>query len=289
MALTVNTLMEEMREHFQLQYLAGEQGGEHVVTWVHLMEDSSVADLFVGNELIVTSGYAARDEESLLHFVEEIHHKPIAGLVINTGKYILRVPSSVRERCNTYRIPLLTMPWQMSATEFVKNCCGRITSDALDVERINQAAMRAIQSPNNESGYITELSEYFDGNAGFRILVINVELPESVRRAGVNRAELRIHTALYRWGFQFLVFQMEQRFVVVLNQRDQALADEVAEHIVAVYAKRTEGKSKIYLGIGEPVDTVTALSKSYHSALAAVRRGIQQNTSIYRFRDMGFY
>ncbi len=289
MALTVNTLMEEMRDPFQLQYIAGQDGGEHVVTWVHLMEDPSVAELFLGNELVVTSGYTARDEEHLLSFVDVIHQKPIAGLVINTGKYILSIPPSVIKRCNEYDIPLLTMPWDKSATEFVKACCAKITRNVMDVERLNQAAMVAIQSPANESGYITELSEYFDTSAGFQVLVISVTIPDMTRRHGVNRAELRIHTALYRWGYQFLLFQLEQRFVLIVNQRDQSQTDAIANHIVEVYARRGWAQESIHIGIGEPVDTVTVLSKSYYAAVSAVRRGAQVGRSVQRFRDMGFY
>ncbi len=289
MAITVNTLLEEMREYFHLSYLTGEENGEHVVTWVHLTEDSSVADLFTGNELVVTSGYAAREEEALLRFIDEIAKKDIAGLVINVGKYILDVPKSALALCDQYGIPLLTMPWEMSATDFAKACCIRIERQALEVEQINQAAMRALQSPNHPAGYLSELGEYFDEEAGFQILTISADVPGDDRRIALSRAELRIHTALYKWNFQFLLFQMDQRFVLILNQKDPALTDEIAAHIVDIYLLRGWKRDSIHIGIGTPVDTLPALAKSYHAALSAVRRGTLQECTIQRFSDMGFY
>ncbi len=289
MAITVNSLMDQMKERFNLSYIAGREDGEHVVTWVHLMEDASVAELFVGNELVVTSGYTSRDEASLLKFIDVIHEKPIAGLVINVGKYIINVPKSAIERCDEYGLCLLTMPWEMSATEFVKGCCIEIEKSAMETELVNQAAMRAIQSPNNPAGYAAELDEFFDETAGFVVMSISARIPEDERRTEINRAELRIRSALYHWDFQFLLFMMEQRFVLVINQSDRAVADEVAGRIVDIYARRGWGREMINIGIGEPVHTLAGLSKSYHCSLSAIRRGTLQKATIQRFSDMGFY
>ncbi len=289
MAVTVNALMEELKETYQLTWMAGKENGEHVVTWVHLMEDASVAELFIGNELVVTSGYGARDEEALLRFTEEVISRPVAAQVFKEGKYILDVPKSVMELCDAYGLPLLTMPWEMSATEFVKSCCIKIEKQTLEMEKVSRAAMHALQSPNNPAGYMAELGEFFDEAAGFQILVIHVSIPEDDRRRHINRTSLRIHTALYRWGYQFLLFQMDQRFVLILNQDDRAVTDEVAEHIHHVYTRRDFVEYTPYIGIGEPVAQFSALAKSYHSALSAVRRGLQLETPLYRFCDMGFY
>ncbi len=289
MAITVNTLIEEMRDYFHLNYLTGEENGEHVVTWVHLTEDASVADLFTGNELVVTSGYAARDEESLLRFIDAMAQKDISGVVINVGQYILDVPKSAAELCDRYGIPLLTMPWEMSATDFAKACCIQIEREALEVEGINQAAMRAIQSPNHPAGYLAQLGEYFDEAAGFQVLVVSAHVPGEDRRIALSRASLRIHTALYKWGFQFLLFQMDQRFVLILNQRDPSTTDEIAAHIVEMYQLRGWNLDSIHIGIGMPVDALSALAKSYHAALSALRCGTLQARTIQRFSDMGFY
>ncbi len=289
MAITVNNLMEEMKEIYHLKYITGEENGENVVTWVHLTEDASVAELFDGNELVVTSGYAARDEASLLRFIDEINQKPLSGLVINIGKYILDIPQSAIDLCDHYGIPLLTMPWEMSATEFAKRCCIRIERRALEVEQVNQAAMRAIQAPSNPSAYVSELGEFFDEGAGFQVMVISARVPEGERRVALTRATLRIHAAVYKWNFQFLLFQMEQRFVLILNQDDRDLTDEVAAHIVDMYYIHGWESDAIHIGIGEPVDALSALAKSYHAAVSALRRGTMQGCTIQRFSDLGFY
>ncbi len=289
MAITVNNLMDEMRESYHLAFVTGEENGENVVTWVHLTEDASVAELFDGNELVVTSGYTARDEESLLRFINEINQKPLAGLVINVGKYINKIPQSAIDLCDHYMIPLITMPWDMSATEFAKRCCIRIERKAVEIEQINQAAMRAIQAPSNPSAYLAELSEFFDESAGFQVMVISAKVPEGERRIALTRATLRIHAAVYKWSFQFLLFQMEQRFVLILNQDDSDLTDEVAAHIADMYFRHGWESDAIHIGIGEPVNSLFALAKSYHASISALRRGIMEGNIIERFRDLGFY
>lgn len=290
MALTLRELYTEMEERFHLTCLVTSDSMDHVVSWAHLVEDTSMVDFFWGNELLVTSGYSARTAEGLNRLVDALDAKSCIGLVINVGKYVREVPPEVVRHCQELRVPLITMPWEMYINEFVKACCSRIDQSAHDMDALARSVIHAIQSPNEKGEYYSRLTAYFDNDAGFQLLDVFVDMSDTMRRLGTHIAELRFHTALNRWGFQYLVFPHEERFVLVLNQRSRTVADEVAQSLVDTYhATHLNPTLRINVGIGEPVDSVTQLSAGYYSARSAVRRAQLTRTDIVRFRDMGFY
>jgi sugar diacid utilization regulator len=290
MALTLRELFNETQERFQLRCLAAEDAMDHVVTWVHLVEDDSMVDFFWGNELLVTSGCLARTAEGLCHLVERLNEKHCVGLVINVGKYVEQVPQEVIDLCDQLRVPLFTMPWEMYITGFVKFCCSRINQSSQEGEDLSKAVVRAILSPNEQGDYYTKLTDYFDNDAGYQLLAVFVDVSDQVRRLGLHIAELRFHTALNNWGFRYLVFPYEGRYVMVLNQTDPQVTEQIAHHLVDIYhATRAEENMRINVGIGEPVKEVTQLTSAYHSALSAVRRAQLTRVDVVRFRDMSFY
>lgn len=197
MALTLRELYNEMRERFHLNCLASNNDAlDHVVTWVHLAEDVSIADFFWGNELLVTTGYGAKDAAGLLRMVQRLNETKCSGLVINLGKYFTEAPEEVIQFCEKNRMPLFAMPWEFSVTAFVMASCSRIDQSNQDMNRLARAAISVILSPNAAGADRERLLDYFDNDAGYQMLVVFVEVPESDRRLGIRRAELRFHTAL---------------------------------------------------------------------------------------------
>lgn len=290
MALTLRELFNETQERFHLKCLAADDAMDHVVTWVHLVEDDSMIDFFWGNELLVTSGCLVRSTEDLLHLVHRLDDKHCVGLVINVGKYVQEVPEEVIRLCEELEVPLFTMPWEMYMTSFIKFSCYRINQSTMEVEELSRAVIRAILSPNEQGDYYARLTDYFDNSAGYQILDVFVDVSDTIRRLGLHTAEMRFHTALNNWGFRYLVFPYEGRFLFVLNQTDQKVTEEIATHLVDIYhATRAARDMRINVGIGEPVKDVKELTGSYHSALSAVRRAQLTGVDIVWFKDMGFY
>lgn len=288
MALTTRELFERTRHKFHLQVLAGHDYLDHVVTWVHMTEYASIAEFFWGNEMVVTSGYAARDEASLLRLVDMLLPKRCTGLVVNLGPYIHQLPQSVIDRCEENGLPLLTMPWEVYITEFVRECCYLIDKSTQDEEDLAKAVIHVILSPNEAGADQTRLEDFFQAGAGFQMLVLRAQLSGGAQSVIDQRSTLRLHTALSHFDFPYLVFRYEKRFVILLNRADYAVADEAAQRILeSIHASLPE--LPVQIGIGDPVPSIDQFSAGYHSAISAQRRASLQHQEIVRFREMGFY
>ncbi len=288
MALTLKEMIELTQKQYRLQLLAGKQQLEHVVTWVHMLEFTSVTEFFWGNELVVTSGYALQKEEDMFRLIDTLEERNCTGLVINVGKYIQKVSGTVISYCEQRGLPLLIMPWEMYITEFVRDCCSLINQSSRDEEIMAQTVLQVIQSPQLAEANREKLEDYFHEERGFRMIAI---LTGRSRQAGIisdQRRVLRLHTALRTFQFPYLVFRHERRFMVVLNEKSREAAEKAVKRILrAIHSVFAE--LSVQIGISEPADSYKQLSDCFHSAVSASRRAELQNQSVVWFQDMGFY
>ena len=74
MAIRFWEIYEETHKFFRLRILAGKGGMDHVVGWVHMLEDETIVSRFSGQELAVTTGMKAQEKDWLLHLVQAMKH-----------------------------------------------------------------------------------------------------------------------------------------------------------------------------------------------------------------------
>ena len=291
MAKTVRNLYEDLGDQFQLRLIAGDDSLDHVVSWVHMLEDARVTEFFWGNEMVVTSGYGADSAEKLLALLQNIGGHRCAGVVLNIGPYIQAPPESVIEFCREKGLPLFTMPWNMSMTELVRSACTLITRSMLDDEDLAKAVMRAVNNPQDPGGYYSVLSENLDEERGFRMLALRIHFQESTGSAAMiidHRSILRLHTALQHLKDRYLVFRYEKRLLVLMNSADEADAETSAASVLLRVRQRFPDVP-LEVGVGDPVYSLSALSDAYHSAISAQRCANLQNLDCVWFSRMGFY
>lgn len=287
MAITLREMIEHTRERFHLKLLSGGDALDYIVTWAHMAEDASVGEFFWGNELVVTSGYSCRDADSLKRFISTLAAHHCSGIVINTGKYIELISEEVISFCNARDIPLFSMPWEMSITEFVRECCWLINKSSRDDADLAQAVIHAIVSPQESGRDQQALGDYFDLEEGFVLVAIQAEQLERDSMLDQLRI-LRLHTAMQPFDFPYLILHHDKRFCVLMNQTDLSLAQAAAQRILET-SHSALPNLPIYLGIGDPFYGLSRLSDCYNTAISAVRCAALQQIPTVRFRDMGFY
>lgn len=96
-------------KHFaSAEVVAGKDGLNNIIKWVHILEITNVEKLLKGNELILTTGVSIQnDTEKFLFFVEGLIKANSAGLCIEYGDYIQRVPDEVIDLANRHQFPVI--------------------------------------------------------------------------------------------------------------------------------------------------------------------------------------
>lgn len=289
MALTLQELVDQMKENYHLKLLSCTSGMDYIVTWVYMAEDSCVASLFWGNELVITSGSAIHGEQEMLAFVQTLIEHHCTGLVVNIGgSHFKEIPQSIVDYCRTQSFPLMTMPWNMFMTEFIRDSCTLITKSSTDEADLANAVMNIINAPQASGPDRERLNERFNEEDGFTLLAARADLGGHYQNIMDHRSTLRLHTALRPFNVPYLIFRREKRFFVLVNRKDRQLADDIARHIHDAILEAIP-MLPLSIGIGEPVDSYDHLCDSYHAAVSASRRAVIQKLDVVRFRDMGFY
>lgn len=288
MALTLHDLLELTKDQYQLKLLAAEDTLEHVITWAHLMEDTEITRMFWGNEVVITTGYALKTEYDMIHMIDVLERSRCSSVIINTGKYVKKIPQSVIDHCEKKHFPLIVMPWKMSCTEFVRDCCSLIGESSREEDKLADDLLHIMMSPQDIDSKREYIDEHFQEENGLQIISLRPDRIKPLGNITDQRRALRIHSALRPFHFPYSVIRYEKVFLILINQNDPAVTESVAKRVVR-NIRTVYSNLPVYVGISEIATSYYDLPDCFHGAISASRRAKLQKTPIVYFEDMGFY
>lgn len=111
------------RKHFeQTEVAAGREGLNRIVKWVHVVEVTSIRNLLKGQELILSTGVAWKDNPSLFaSMVKEFIDNHAAGLCLELGTYIMELPDEVIELANLHDFPVIVFGKEVPFVEITQD------------------------------------------------------------------------------------------------------------------------------------------------------------------------
>lgn len=97
------------RNHFdKAVVIAGAEGLKRIVKWVHIVEVTNIRNLLNGNELILSTGVAWKDKEDLfISMIEQLIEHQAAGLCLEMGTYMSKIPEEVIMIANQHQFPII--------------------------------------------------------------------------------------------------------------------------------------------------------------------------------------
>lgn len=286
MAVMLSELFAQTEKQYRLRLVAGADGLDVPVNWVHLVEDAAVAPYFWGGELIVTTGVTQEHGDWLLHLVQGLLDRQISGMLVNTGPYIQDIPERVLRFCDEHHLPLFTMPWEIPLSEVIKDYCMRIVMGTRSDAEIGNALMVAIEKPENEGDYLPELQPYFNVKGIFQVIAFRLEFPEGYEVNQRLQAADTMRTILSRAVRRFSLFRRNDFYILVLNDAPDGTDEELAAQLIGRCAAH-QPPLPIHVGIGNVVTGVRSLNASFRRARAAARQADYNRRPLVRFREMG--
>jgi purine catabolism regulator len=105
--LSVHEILQT--QHFEdAKVIAGEAGIHRLIRWVHVLEVTSIQNLLNGNELILSTGVGWKeDHNSFYSLVQQSINANAAGLCIELGTYISKIPQKIIDLANSYDFPII--------------------------------------------------------------------------------------------------------------------------------------------------------------------------------------
>ncbi|NRD79639.1 PucR family transcriptional regulator ligand-binding domain-containing protein [Bacillus sp. BRMEA1] len=119
--LTVSDILQ--RRHFeQAKIVAGQDGIHRLVKWVHVVEATTIRNLLKGHELILSTGIAWKDhDEQFRSTVLEFIENKAAGLCIEMGTHLSKIPKEVIEMANEHQFPIIIFQKEVPFVEITQD------------------------------------------------------------------------------------------------------------------------------------------------------------------------
>lgn len=293
MAIRFWEIYEETKDQFRLKIVAGKAGMDTVISWVHMLEDETIVTRFHGEELAITTGMKAGQQNWLLHLVQEMAHDECAGIIINTGMYLKEIPQEVVNWCEENRFPLLEMPWEISITSLIQDYCMRIIDQQQYEKKFSNAFREVIQGRGHEPEFRQLLEQRYDTGGTFQVfyLIVNKTIEEILN---FNHAVFKLENlfglskSTKKINISYGLIRMEDSLVLILNNMQDKNVQELPELILQSFSYFSE-RHRFFLGIGTKISKIENLSVSYRRARTAMKMAMGTGREIVHFEEMGFY
>lgn len=287
MGFTIDDALIQTGEQYKLTLLAGKNGCGNAINWVHMIEDDRIIQQLWGKELVVTTGLGFQDEESLMHLVQLLVKHHCVGLLVNTGKYIFSIPQYIIDYCEEQDLPLLTTPWEIYLADIIKDYSMRcIASDRQD-RQISRYFKQAFLNPDEIEETRHQLSESFDVDGNFQIIMIDIEHSENFDTIERQHISVILEICFEKVECNYSFFWYNGYFVLIVNNLDEDELDIIVDQMY----KRTQRRMnyQIHIGISTQMKDFRNIYLMYKRARAAVQMASTFHEPILFFDAMGVY
>lgn len=288
MSFTIEDMMLTSEKRYEMKFLAGKNGWANSISWVHLLEDTTIIQNFWGKEVAVTTGLGFPEKEDWMRLARKLNRYHASGLIINVGQYIREIPEELMAYCDENDLPLLTVPWAVRLSDMIKDFSIRVFVQDNTDEQIAAALIAAIETPDNQTAYRRELWQYFDVDGSFQVLLLTCEGLDAMDMVERRKLSYRIQVYLEDITHNASFFYYNSDFVLVAN----AVPEETLYQLIEGAIKRGEKRMperKLRVGIGSKCMDISRLSVSYRRAKAAVQMAMTQKRQVVKFDDCGLY
>lgn len=292
MAVKLNEIYKSNKKEMKL--IAGKNGLNEIVRWVHMAEGINISVFRDEQELTFTTGIVLREKNELFELVKLCQKNKSSGMVINTGPFIKEISQEIIEFCDNNNFPLFEVTWDIYVAEIMKKICYQITLSERTNLELSAAIKNAIFLPEQKEMYVLQLERYsFRPEWPYRIIIIDI-----IRKDGIPLDDKRKDYTLKKIE-NFITYKYKNTVSLELNNKVILLLSNYGEQKIDLILKELkENLEKLiteneffFISIGNNVNSIYEIHKSYNQALNTIKIQIKKNdqNSIYKYQDLGIY
>lgn len=290
MAVKLSRLCRNVEKTYGMKLLAGSNGLDNYVRWVHIVEDKEVPDFLQGNELIFTTGIAKNGQNWALEFVKGCHKTGAVGVVFNLGPYISAVPPQVVVYCEENGFPLYTVPWEVHLIDLTYEFCHRIIANEEHEMGLATALKNAIFSPIDENQYKPILERKgFHKDAKYTVVAIRYKnYQDSITESEAKMLKFNVNKLLSKLNVLSGIFYQEKKLIAVLHNCDQRRLDTILKHLYDAINNK-DNSAKIAIGVGPELVGYQSISDGYYKAISTLKISSMHDIGVMSYEKLGIY
>ena len=287
MALTLSQLCVNVENTYQMKLIAGEDGMDNVVRWVHIIEDIEVSHFINGQELIFTTGIAQRGVNWLLPYAEQLQKHGAIGLVINLGPYIEKVPPHLIVWCAEHAFPLFVLPWSVHIIDVTYDFCHRIVQNEKHEHSVASAFRILIFAPEKAEAYEGVLERAgFLQDGRYQVMLLYLQAKDGdISDLEWEQMQFHVYRVLRKSRLPICIFRIEQSICLIGQNIEQ---EKIKQYVMQV-AEILSESGNIYGGISEEQIGYKSISDLYAHAKAAGAVCKVRHRQFLSYTELGVY
>ncbi|AZT89502.1 PucR family transcriptional regulator [Caldicellulosiruptor changbaiensis] len=292
-----------------LRLVAGENGLDRNLTWIHISDVPEVAEYVQGGELLFTTGlYIRNDAEKWIKLIQKINEKNLAGLVINVGPYIDDIPFEVAKCAESLDFPLFKLPWDVKLVEVTKEICDYIIKRRIEERNKNELLENILfgDFDANENEILFSKAEYYGYKLDQRHCIVIVDIDnfgEFLKKHDIKEeqtiTEIKyklqqiVTNTFEEFNKKFLwIFKKDSIILMVRCLENQS--EFSLRPILNTIKERISQRLKpltVSIGVGKCYSEISQMQKSFKEAEKALKFAhcIKRGNSIAYYSEMGVF
>jgi DNA-binding PucR family transcriptional regulator len=304
MSITCNSILNMPSLKKNISLLGGKKGLNNPVRWTHVLESSEAIQFLQGNELtFMTCVYIGNDTEQLLAAIDGLYAQHVAGLVINTGRYIMKVPQKAVDKAELLGLPLFEIPWEISLVEVTKLIGAAIVESDKEEKSASFLLEKILMSDQNNYADYLHTAEFYGYSLSGPLRIANLEFINLLQyaervsdRTSLSSCQHQIEQlvcrilesyskkCMFMWKANNLIF-----IVPVEPEREVEQVDSIAHYIQDEVERHMSGLA-VHMGLGGFYEGIEKLKKSYTEAQLALKLAKSDGGKTYvLYRNAGIY
>jgi sugar diacid utilization regulator len=291
----------------KLRLVAGKNGLDRNLSWVHVSDVPEVSQWVHGGELLFTTGIGIRDNVNILmKIIEEINSKNLAGLVINVGPYIKNIPKEAVVLADRLDFPLFELPWDVKLVNVTEIICNFIIKKQTEERSIEEFLGNILFSDFKSEEVLLSRAEYHGFNISHQNCVMITDIDEFAQFISKNEIydERRIieiksclqqivNNTLEKSGKRALSTICRDSVVSLISKEeseDKSLIIKIAEEIRKNVVRQMTPLT-VSIGIGRYYSDLKDVKNSLKEAERALKlvSKIGGDNSIYSYSEAGIF
>lgn len=267
-----------------MKLVAGRNGMDNIVRWVHIVEDIGVPDLLHGNELVFTTGIGHSGSDWLEEFAEGLREHNAAGLVVNLGPYIDAIPSKAIVYCEEHDFPLFTLPWKSHIIDITYSFCRRIIDREEAETSLAEAFRNLIFFPDSRDDYAPVLERQGFHESTFYTVIAVLLCGSGAAAQNIKDSRSGLRRILRHTRNPAALFVQDEKIICI---RQNATNDELRRLTSDLNA--FECGLEIKVGLSEQCEGYAGIPSGYKQAVSALEVSRIKGVRVMNYRSIGIY
>ena len=290
MSVTVKKLCKNSEFLYNMKLIAGHNGLNNLVQWVHIIEDSDVISFLHGNELIFTAGVLNNKKDWLLNFTVKLKEVNASAFVVNLGPHIKEIDEQVIDFCNKENLPLFTIPWETRMVDMTRDFCHRIFNDLQMENDLTTTIKNIVFNVGDPEAQIMHLERYGCHRDSMLCFI-------SITVSNLGDASFEDYEREIKMIVEKIAKSMHELYISFLYGESLILAlvnytDTEIEAFVKEFFKNISSKLKhlnIHMGISPNQPGMDNQNKNFEKAISAMKMACNLKENYLYYDKLGIY